>query len=182
MYPRFTGFVIRRANFGEADRIVTIFSKERGKVRTLAKGVRKVNSRRGPHLELFNLVKLSCYRGKSFLYLTEARTLRNFTLLREDLNKVAAAYQMCELVGRISAEEQENEEIYNLLQKGFTYLNGLNGELTQGHLTEVGKRFTSRVLSLSGFIAHDARIDPEDYVQTVLERRLKTREFISEIV
>jgi len=59
------GIVIKRKNFGEADRILTVFTKKYGKIKVLAKGVRRITSRRGPNVELFNQVELVLHQGRN---------------------------------------------------------------------------------------------------------------------
>lgn len=178
-YFKAQGFIIKRTNFGEADRLITLFTQKYGKIRALAKGVRKVNSRRSSHLEIFNEVKISLYQGKSFLYVSDVDTLTSFPRLRKNLSKVAVAYNMCELVGRMSAEEQKQEEIYSLLAKGLRYLdeNGVNNR----KLKQVIDRFTKRFLSESGFILRDAPLDPSEYAELILERRLSSPKFFQEL-
>ncbi|KKR32290.1 MAG: repair protein RecO protein, partial [Candidatus Gottesmanbacteria bacterium GW2011_GWC2_39_8] len=79
------GIILRRINFGEADRLITIFSKHYGKQKVLGKGVRKIKSRRAPHLELFNRSVIFLHRGKNFDIITEAQTINSFSDLRKDL-------------------------------------------------------------------------------------------------
>lgn len=174
------GFIIKRANFGESDRLITIFSQKYGKMRALAKGVRKVSSRRSSHLEIFNEVNIHLYKGKTFNYIAEVDTLKTFPYLRESLSRVAVAYQMCELVGRICPEEQEQEDVYELLLKGFAYLNQDFVKMTNQHLSQVSQRFTARLLRLAGFLTEQSNVDPEEYAQLILERRLSTPKFFNE--
>lgn len=177
-YFKTRGFIIKRTNFSESDRLVTIFAQKYGKIRALAKGVRKVTSRRASHIEIFNEVNTYLYRGKTFNYMGEVESIQTFPYLRKNLSRVAVAYQMCELVERICPEEQQQEEIYELLTKGLHYLedNGLNN----GKLKEVIHRFTKRTLVDSGFILKDSPLDPQEYAELILERRLSTPKFFSD--
>ncbi|MBI2622470.1 DNA repair protein RecO, partial [Candidatus Microgenomates bacterium] len=69
---RAEGIILKRTNFGEADRFLTVFSKRHGKIKILAKGVRRITSRRGPNIELFNLATLYIHKGRHLDILTEA--------------------------------------------------------------------------------------------------------------
>ena len=62
------GIVIKRSNYSEADRIVTIFTKKNGKIKVKANGVRKIASRRSPHIELFNYCVFGLYQGKKYVF------------------------------------------------------------------------------------------------------------------
>ena len=73
------GVILKRSNFGEADKLVTIFSKQQGKIKVLAKGIRRIKSKRAPHLELFNYTTLILHHGKSFDIVTEAKIINDFS-------------------------------------------------------------------------------------------------------
>lgn len=109
------GIILKRHNFGEADKLLTIFTKGGGKIKAVAKGVRKINSRRASSLELFNQVKIFLHETKSLPILTEAQTQFTFPDLKEDLNKLSVAFVVLELVDRLFEEGQENWFIFDLL-------------------------------------------------------------------
>ena len=75
---RTEGIVIKRSNYSEADRIVTIFTKQSGKITVRATGVRKIASRRSPHLELLNYCIFGLYLGKNMPVLTEVESKESF--------------------------------------------------------------------------------------------------------
>src|SRR3989344_7607887 len=102
------GIVIRRKSFGEADRILTVFTKKHGKIKVLAKGVRRITSRRGPNVELFNQVELIIHQGKSFDILTEAQVLNTFQSIRKNLDLVGLAFHICEVVDGLCPEDQSH--------------------------------------------------------------------------
>ncbi len=109
------GLILKRKNFGEADKIITLFSKNHGKVVCVAKGVRKITSRRASSLELLNHVKMSLHETKGMPILTEAESQNTFPDLKEDLNKLSVAFLVLELVDRLFEEGQENKVVFNLL-------------------------------------------------------------------
>ncbi|MEA3354871.1 MAG: DNA repair protein RecO, partial [Patescibacteria group bacterium] len=115
--------VLKRINFSEADRLITVFSKNNGKVVLIAKGVRKLTSRKKGHLELFTHVKFQVAKTKGLGIITEAETINNFPNLRKNLNRVRIAYLLAELIDRMTAEWQEQEEVFDLLLKSFHTLN-----------------------------------------------------------
>ncbi len=109
------GIVLKRKNLGEADKIVTIFTRGNGKIKTLAKGVRKVSSRRAGNLEILNHVKIFLHETKSLPILTEVETKNNFTSIKDDLSKLSLVYLLFELVDQFLSEDQENIVVFDLL-------------------------------------------------------------------
>lgn len=108
-------FVIRRSNIGEADRLLTFFSKYKGKFTAIAKGVRKVSSRRAPNLELLNLVRVQLVNGKSLDLVSEVSTIDSFPEVKQVLEKMTYSLHLLELVNNFLADGQENRELFDLL-------------------------------------------------------------------
>jgi len=117
------GLVIKRKNVGEADKIVTIFSKNQGKISVLAKGVRKVSSRRAGNLELLHQIKFFASGNGKLPVITEAATLTSFKKVKTDLRKLGLAYLLLELIDQFLPEGQENTTLYNQL---ILFLEGIN--------------------------------------------------------
>ena len=137
--------ILSQINFSEADRLVTVFSKTHGKLRLLAKGVRRLTSRKKGHLELFTLSKLQIAKAKSIDIITEAETMENYSTLRLNLNRVRIAYLIAELIDQLTAEEQEHEEIYTLLLDSLSTLN------SQTASKDFILNFEKKLLTLLGF-------------------------------
>jgi len=106
--------VIAHKDYAEADRFVRIFSLEHGKLNTLAKGVRKVHSRKAPHLEPFTHSALVLARGQSFWIITQADTISNFSSIREDLAKTSEAAYILELIDKVTVEGQSEPALFRL--------------------------------------------------------------------
>jgi hypothetical protein len=83
--------VLRHSDYGEADRLLTLYTREQGKLRAIAKGVRKIQSRKAGHLEPFTRVALMLARGHDLWIVTQAETLNSFQPLREDLGRMSQA-------------------------------------------------------------------------------------------
>ena len=107
---------------GEADRILTLFTPDAGKVRAVGKGVRRIKSRYGGHLELLNRVQLSISYGRSLDVVNEAQVIESFPALREDLQQLSKAFYLAELVDGFTAEQSQNEPVYHLLLRAFRSL------------------------------------------------------------
>ncbi|MFC1996830.1 DNA repair protein RecO [Chloroflexota bacterium] len=120
---RVEGVIIRHSEFGEADRLLTILTREVGKVRVIAKGVRKVRSRKAGHVEPFTRTNLQLARGRDLFVLTQAESVDVYSALRDDLVLLGYASYVIELIDRSTTDEEENQLIYNLLIQTLSRLN-----------------------------------------------------------
>jgi len=138
------GVVLTTIKLGEADRIVTIFTRFNGKVRAVAKGVRKTKSRFGARLEPFTRVQLLIYRGRNLDTITSADILTSFSEVRTDYSRLTNATALVELVERITPERERAPRTYALL------LAGLDA-LAHGGEGSVVPAFILKLLSISGY-------------------------------
>jgi DNA repair protein RecO (recombination protein O) len=142
---RVEAVVLRHADWGEADRLLTLFTLEMGKVRAIAKGVRKPRSRKAGHLEPFTRASLLLARGRDILIITQADTLDPYLPLREDLLLSTYACYIVELLDRFTYEEGENRALHRLLVNTLALLSSEpNPEL-------VVRYYEIRLLDLVGF-------------------------------
>jgi DNA repair protein RecO (recombination protein O) len=112
---RVEAIVLRHSDWGEADRMLGLFTRELGKVRAVAKGARKARSRKAGHLEPFTRVSLLLARGRDAWIVTQAEAVEPHLALREDLVRVGYAAYVVELLDRFTYEEGENVALYRLL-------------------------------------------------------------------
>ena len=112
---RVNAIVLRRSDLGETDRLVTIFTLEHGRRRVVAKGARRPGSRVAGHLEPFGASRLLIARTRGLDIISQAETINPFTELRADELSIATAGYLCELVDRLTPEDQANEAVYELL-------------------------------------------------------------------
>jgi DNA repair protein RecO (recombination protein O) len=109
------GIVLRTMRLGESDKIVTIVTRGRGKVRAVAKGVRKTKSRFGGRLEPLTHVALQLYEGRNLDTITQVETIDHFKAIREDLDRLTQATTMLEVVDAIVQEGEENPRLHQML-------------------------------------------------------------------
>ena len=112
------GIVLRSYPFGEADRVVVLLSPNHGKVRAVAKGVRKTTSRFGGRLEPFTHVELVLYGGRGLDTITQVAVIEAFPHLRGELERVLAAGTMVEVVDAVTQEEEGSARAFLLLYRG----------------------------------------------------------------
>ena len=116
------GVVLRTIRLGEADRIVTLVTRGHGKVRAVAKGVRKTKSRFGARLEPMSHVSLLLYEGRELDVVTQAESLDHFRAIRDDLDRVGRASSMLEAVDQVAQEGEPSPRLYQLLVGGLRAL------------------------------------------------------------
>lgn len=112
---RVQAIILKRSDFGEADRLLTLYTPDLGKLRAIAKGARKPSSRKSGHVELFSHSILLLAKGAHLDIVTQAETIDPFVRLRSDLERLGHAYYLAELVDRFSEEGTENRPLFDLL-------------------------------------------------------------------
>jgi DNA repair protein RecO (recombination protein O) len=141
------GIVLRSIKLGEADKIVSILTQGSGKVRGVAKGIRKTTSRFGGRLEPFTHVNLMLYRGRGALdTITQAEIIAPHRNIRDDLALFAAGETMLEAVDKVAEEHERNVRLALLLLSGLRALDAKPAEPAA-----VAESFLLKLLSLSGF-------------------------------
>ncbi len=112
---RDTGIVLRTYKLGEADRIVVLMTQAHGKVRTVAKGVRKTKSRFGSRLEPASHIALQLYEGRELDTVTQVESIDHLRAIREDLDRLTRAVAMLEAVDQLAQEREPNVRLYQML-------------------------------------------------------------------
>jgi DNA repair protein RecO (recombination protein O) len=115
--------VLRHADYGEADRLLTLFTRQLGKRRAIVKGARKVTSRKSGHLEPFTHVRLQLAKGRDMALVTQAETIDAFLPLRDDLVLTSQAAYVIELVDRFTYDEgSDSTGLFRLLTETLSRL------------------------------------------------------------
>lgn len=171
--------IIKRRNFNEADRIITILTSDLGKLQVKAQGVRKITSRRSSHIELLNHSELSLYKGSSMSVLVEAQMINGYPDIKNDFEKVGFAYHVCELIDGLCPEGQEYPEVFALLKKTLVRLSQEEDMLLPVHDFEI------ELLTILGFwhkAPEDSKtLNTQDFIENILERRLKSQKMFSRL-
>ncbi len=107
--------ILRRSDYGEADRILTLFTPSYGKLRVIAKGTRKTKSRLAGHLELFMRVQVLLATGRNLDIVTQAQIVEPYKQLHDDLPRLSYAYYVSELLDKLTGDQEENRPAYDLL-------------------------------------------------------------------
>ncbi len=137
--------ILKRSNFGEADRMITILTKHLGKISIIARGVRRITSRRAGNVELLNLVKLGLFKAKGYT-LTEAESIETFPRIKSNLAVSTAAFHVLELTNKLLAEDDPNSRAYDLIVVTLRKLESNPRQI-------ILRAFEIKILSLLGFFS-----------------------------
>lgn len=161
------GIVLARRNYGEADRILSIYSLQFGRVSLIAKGIRRPKSKKRGHVEVFSYISFQGSTGHGLDIMTEAEIIDDFALVRKSLKRVSLAYYFCEVTGRITHEGEENSQLFNLLLQSFEKLK------TEKYLRKLRLDFVHNLLVLMGYWPAGRKLsDPDAKLEEVIERQI----------
>jgi len=163
------GIVISRKNYSEADRILVIYTNDYGKLSVMAKGVRKLKSKKRGHLEVFSHIKFSASKGSGIDVMTEVESINDFHKIKKDLKKVALAYYFMEVVFKLTSQEEKNKELFRLI---LNYLDKLD---IDKNLRRLRYSFIQDLLVLLGYWpVNRIMANPDKVLEEVLERQVYT--------
>lgn len=164
--------IIKRINVFEADKIITFYTANLGKIRARAQGVRKIEAKLGGHLELFMLADLMIAKGRNLDVVASAQAVNSFSNIRTDLIKTSFAYFIGELIEKLVPDELKDTRIFNLLVDVFETLNDLKIDSKQYPFLLLS--FEIKLLDLLGFApqvshcVHCAKNEPSKFYFSAL--------------
>ena len=157
--------VLRQVSIGDADRILTLFTPDLGKLRAVARGARRPKSKLGGHVELLNHVRLSLAQGRTLDVVTQADAIRTFRRAKDDLDRLSQGLYMADLVNSFTAEESPSYAVYKLLLASLDALD--KGEAPPLTL----RYFETKLLFHSGYqpelfncVHCRSKLDPSDHL------------------
>jgi len=122
MYYKTQGIILKRRDYREVDGLFSIYTKDRGKIEVVAKGVKKIKSKLSSHLDYFSLVDLMIAKGRNFDQIAGATMTRNFSSLKSDLGKIILGSYCFEVVDALIKTEYRDERIWKLLNEALELL------------------------------------------------------------
>jgi len=164
---RDTAIVLGSHKFGEADRVVVLLTAEHGKVRAVAKGVRKTKSSIGARLEPMSHVDLSLRRGRELDTVDQVRLVAPLQNVRDDFDRLRQGLSMVEAVNKITPDREPVPQLFELLTRALHYLNDSRSPLLLAS-------FFWRLISVEGSMPEldrcvvcggDARLDHFDVLE-----------------
>jgi len=114
--------VLKNFKLNESDKILTIYTQNYGKIRAIAKGVRKTKSQFGSSLENLTLVNILAFKGKNLNIISQTEIIASFFSECKDLYLYGLALQCAEIIDKVTADEDSNESLYLLAKDVFSFL------------------------------------------------------------
>ncbi len=147
---RTDGIILARTNYGEADRILTMLTPRYGKLRLIAKGVRRQNSKLAGGIELFCISEIMFIQGRGDIgTIISSRLSKHFAMIAKDLERTMSAYVLIKRIDKATEDESEADYFF-LLEQALTALNDASVETSMAvGVTELW--FSAQLLTLAGY-------------------------------
>jgi DNA repair protein RecO (recombination protein O) len=170
-------FILKRRNIGDSDKVLTLFTKTTGKVRVVAKGVRKITSRRGPYLDIFNEIKITLHQGKTWDTVSEVDMLVSRRNAYTTWMRMRAAYLIVEAIDKLLPDSEPQRVIYDRLGTVLTAI----GTAGDSELTPLLVSFLGGVLEELGYVAPNKKYGEFSeligYIERISERKIRSMKF-----
>ncbi len=172
------GIVVKRSDYSETDKLITIFTANNGKVTYLAKGIRKVTSRRSGSLELFNYIKFSAIKSLNHVeIISEVQLLNSFNNWRNQLGRITLAYQIAETIDKLTPDNEPHDDIFRLLKQNLTDI----GRLGHNWQTETEKWLINIVKVLGYWSEEDFNGDIYKYIEEISAKNLHSVKLLNRL-
>ena len=122
------GIIIAKKDIEEADRYITIFMEDYGKVSTIIKGIRKSKKRDKTAVDILSLTDFQFYKKNENLVISSFSTVKDYIGIKSDIDKINIAFYIFSVLNQIFVENGRNRKIYEVLEKTLDYLNNSNDE------------------------------------------------------
>jgi len=167
-----SALVIKRVSVGEADRIITLLTRESGKIVVVAKGVRKIKSSKRAFLEPGNLAKIFLIKTKGLPILTQASLIEDTAAIRGDLAKIRQLTQLLEIIDKLFVEEEVEDHVFELVM-------GVRGKILAGNGVGL-KGDLAQLIEWLGFpnLAESGHESILDYVSEITGKKMRSFEFL----
>ena len=172
-YQKFEGIVINRRGVGDADRFLTIFTKESGKISVYARAVRSAKSKRAGQLDSFSQIRFEVAERRGRRTLMHVELVKSYRDSKQDLANIGRLFELGELVDALLPEEDPHVEVYELLSTALTHL-------SRFQTPEYVLRFKKKLLFLLGYGDRELSLSEIDtYIESLLSRPLRAKKFIA---
>ncbi len=150
------GIIIKKQDKGENDKLITLFTKDYGKITLIAKSVRKNKSKLSGHLNLFSFSEVGFVLGRGFKVLTSAIEVNSFSSVKNNPNKLKITDYISSLIFKYTQSEEKDEKIFNLILLAISYLDGK--EFSELKLEYLSRYFEYRFLSILGYQPNEKEV------------------------
>jgi len=171
MLYKVRGIIIKKTNLGDTDRLITVYSKDFGKILVKAKSIRKNQAKLKGHLELFLYSHLMIAPGRGFDIITGAEIIKSFSRLHDRLTSLAAGYYLAELIDKLIVGPEKDENIWVLFLSSLEQLNRMSCDTKA-----IISNFENRLVEFLGYGTERNNIN--NIFQSLLGEKIKSKYFL----
>ncbi len=173
MRPSFSdiGIVVRSVDSGEADKYISVITQNYGLQDFIARGARRLNSKKAPHLDLFNLIKFQSSRGDYPRFIEQVESISYYPGIKKDFSKVGLGLTITEILINTLPVEVEDEEIFHSTK---SFLDALEKSHSQSETNILGRKFGLFILRHLGYplpkLPETAKLT--NYFESIMSKKL----------
>jgi DNA repair protein RecO (recombination protein O) len=169
------GIVLRSRDSGEADKFISIITQEHGLINCIARGARRITSKKSPHLDVFNLIKFQVGRGESPLYLNQAESIAFYPNIKSDFGKIGIGMTILEILLNTVPSDVEDQEIFLSLK---SFLDGLEKAEDSKAVNNLGRQFGLYILRHLGYPPPKSpgSDNLSTYFESIMNRKIISKE------
>ena len=179
IFLRGKGIIIAKKDVEEADRYITIFMEDYGKVSTVIKGIRKSKKRDKTAVDILSLTDFQFYKKNDSLVISNFSTVKDYIGIKSDIDKINVAFYIFSILNQILVENGRNRKIYEVLEKTLDYLNISNDERKNYLLILF---FLNTIIKEEGISIENSNDIEELQIEVQSQRRIEIEDNIKEIL
>ena len=179
IFLRGKGIIIAKKDIEEADRYITIFMEDYGKVSTVIKGIRKSKKRDKTAVDLLSLTDFQFYKKNDSLVISNFSTVKDYIGIKSDIDKINVAFYIFSILNQILVENGRNRKIYEVLEKTLDYLNISNDERKNYLLILF---FLNTIIKEEGISIENSNDIEELQIEVQSQKRIEIEDNIKEIL
>ncbi len=165
------GIIIKKSNLGEFDQLITVYTKEFGKILLKGKSVRKNQAKLKGHLELFLNSCLMVAPARGFDIITGAETINSFSRLHNNLLSLFVSFYLSELIDKLIPEPEKDNQIWQLVLCSFQEINQKNNDIKI-----IINNFENRLLEFLGY--GNKQNNNLNFIQSILNEKINSKHFL----
>lgn len=162
--------MVRKTETGEHNQLVTVYTRELGKIKVLAKSAKKNTSKQAGHLDLFNLVDFLAVPGKNYPIITQAQSSENFLDIKSSFAKMMAGFFVLESFHRLVYEEEHDPALWNFLNSQLQRLEQAEKDETNSILTD----FKKELLTVLGYNQNLDKTEVDYFLQSLSHQKFSS--------
>jgi DNA repair protein RecO len=170
-----TGIVIRSMDTGEADKYITILSENHGLSDFYARGARRQNSKKAPHLDVLNIIKFDIGRGEHPRFINQAETINFFPKIKTDFSKISLCLTFCEIIFNTLPQEENDREAYLSFK---IFLEAIENTTDSKEINHLSRQFGLYLIRHLGFPPPKSPNSDNlaTYFETIIGKKIISRE------